>query len=306
MSEGITQQDRQEMYDTMCRYVWRIDQCDKEGVIATFTKDAVVQDFRGTVFDAANGGARGFGDRHIPQPRGTRTGQHWFQPIAFESVGGGARMTSYWSGVKIAADGNPPALTSLGMYRDTFVKENGKWLMKEKIISPWHNESAPVGHQPLHRVHAAATSMPGAGLSAEDRYEMIDNLNMYTWSLDRGDGPGATGVFTRDGVLAMYNGDVFEGREALSKRFDPANRPTFRGVQHHAQPLIIEPFEDGYVMYSYWRATRWPAGEQPRLASIGHYRHVFVKEDGKWRFKRQEVNRWDNETPPTVDVGRDA
>jgi hypothetical protein len=59
-------------------------------------------------------------------------------------------------------------------------------------------------------------------------------------------------------------------------------------------------------MYSYWRATRWPAGEQSRLASIGHYRHVFVKEDGRWRFKRQEVNRWDNETPPTVDIGRDA
>jgi hypothetical protein len=44
MSEAkISLEDRQEMYDTLARYVWSMDTGDIEGVVATITPDGTVR-----------------------------------------------------------------------------------------------------------------------------------------------------------------------------------------------------------------------------------------------------------------------
>ena len=51
--DTISLEDRQEMYDTLARYVWSMDTGDIEGVVATFMPDGVVKDVIGTRWDAA-------------------------------------------------------------------------------------------------------------------------------------------------------------------------------------------------------------------------------------------------------------
>ena len=51
--EKISLEDRQEIYDTLARYVWGMDTGDIEGVVATFTPDGVVKDVTGKRWDAA-------------------------------------------------------------------------------------------------------------------------------------------------------------------------------------------------------------------------------------------------------------
>src|SRR2546423_15436525 len=60
MSEAkMSLEDRQEIYDTLARYVWSMDTGDIEGVVAAFTADGVVKDVTGKQWDAAAGGVRG-------------------------------------------------------------------------------------------------------------------------------------------------------------------------------------------------------------------------------------------------------
>ena len=35
-------------------------------------------------------------------------------------------------------------MRAMGSYVDTCVKVDGTWLIKEKIIDPWNNETAPI------------------------------------------------------------------------------------------------------------------------------------------------------------------
>jgi len=82
----ISLEDRQEMYDTLARYVWSMDTGDIEGVVATFTPDGVVKDVTGKRWDAAQGGARGFATHFLTRPN-RRGGQHHVQHLFVEKAG---------------------------------------------------------------------------------------------------------------------------------------------------------------------------------------------------------------------------
>src|SRR5262249_60694658 len=66
--EKISLEDRQEIYDTLARYVWGMDTGDIEGVVATCTPDGVVKDVTGKRWEAAQGGARGFATHFLTRP----------------------------------------------------------------------------------------------------------------------------------------------------------------------------------------------------------------------------------------------
>src|SRR2546427_11430030 len=96
MSEAkMSLEDRQDIYDTLARYVWSMDTGDIEGVVATFTPDGVVKDVSGKRWDAAAGGVRGFATPFLDRPhRGG--GQHPVQhPLIHKTAGGGQRVSSY-------------------------------------------------------------------------------------------------------------------------------------------------------------------------------------------------------------------
>ena len=143
MSASISQRDRQEIYDVLAWYVWCIDTGDREGVVGCFTPDGIVKDISGNLWDAAKEGALGFAKRYI-NPPGRIGGQHWVQHLAVEDAGEGAyRVTSYWYSANPPREGGPKPISQLGRYIDTCVKLDGRWLIREKIIDPWNDETVP-------------------------------------------------------------------------------------------------------------------------------------------------------------------
>jgi hypothetical protein len=139
----ISLQERQEIYDTLARYVWGMDTGDIEGVVATFTSDGEVKDVTGKRWDAAAGGARGFATHFLTRPN-RRGGQHHVQHLFVEPAAGGYRVTSYWVSIRWDTAGDHKAIRAMGSYLDTCVKVDGRWLIKEKIIDPWNSETAPL------------------------------------------------------------------------------------------------------------------------------------------------------------------
>jgi hypothetical protein len=141
---SISLAERQEIYDTLARYVWCMDTGDIEGVVATFTPDGVVKDVTGKHWDVAAGGARGFATHFLTRPN-RRGGQHHMQHLFVEPAqGGGYRVTSYWVSIQWDAESGTKAIRAMGSYVDTCVQVNGQWRMQEKIIDPWNSASAPI------------------------------------------------------------------------------------------------------------------------------------------------------------------
>ncbi|HXH10346.1 MAG TPA: nuclear transport factor 2 family protein [Alphaproteobacteria bacterium] len=144
----ISLEDRQEIYDTLARYVWGMDTADIEGVVATFTPDGVVTDVTGKRWDAAAGGVRGFATHFLTRPN-RRGGQHHVQHLFVEpAAGGGYRVTSYWVSMQWDAEHDQKFIRAMGSYVDICVKVEGRWLIREKIIDPWNSATAPIA-QPI-------------------------------------------------------------------------------------------------------------------------------------------------------------
>jgi hypothetical protein len=143
MTTNLSIQDRQAIHDVLAWYVWCIDTGDREGLVGCFTSDGIVKDISDNLWDASKEGALGFAKRYIDPP-GRLGGQHWVQHLALEDAGDGAyRMTSYWYSARPPAEGEPFPIRTLGRYLDTCVKVDGRWLIREKIIDPWNNETVP-------------------------------------------------------------------------------------------------------------------------------------------------------------------
>jgi hypothetical protein len=140
----ISLEDRQDIYETLARYVWGMDTGDIEAVVATFTSDGVVKDVTGKRWDAAAGGARGFATHFLTRPN-RRGGQHHVQHLFVEPAhGGGYCIISYWVSMQWDAEDDRKLIRAMGSYRDTCVKVNGQWRIKEKIIEPWNSATAPM------------------------------------------------------------------------------------------------------------------------------------------------------------------
>jgi hypothetical protein len=143
MPSNLSLQEREAVYDTLRRYLWCMDTRDVEGAVATFTADAEVKDITGRRWDAPNRGARGFAE-HFLLPERDSAGQHWVQFMEIDDIADGAvKVTAYWLGATWGAD-DSRFVNTLGSYVDTVVKVDGKWLIREKVIDPWNNETVPM------------------------------------------------------------------------------------------------------------------------------------------------------------------
>ncbi len=69
--------------------------------------------------------------------------QHHIQPVNAEKTADGYVVTSYWLAATRQA-GSPPRVFATGYYLDTCVQADGEWLIKEKQIKGWDNETAPL------------------------------------------------------------------------------------------------------------------------------------------------------------------
>jgi hypothetical protein len=140
--------------------------------------------------------------------------------------------------------------------------------------------------------------MPDALISHADREAIYENLRRYCWYLDQADGDGVAATFTRDGVVESTAGRYQNPGGLQEFVAGAATMQGFFGRQHHAQPLLIEKTDEGYLLTSYWMVLTQHAGSSPFLVYNGWYRDTCVLEDGHWRFKHKIISRWDLESAP--------
>ena len=141
---SLSPEDRDAVYDVLRRYIWCMDTGDIDGIAATFTSDGTVKDITGTHWDGPDAPRR-FAAHFIERPN-RPAGQHWVQHMSLDdSAAGSAHVTSYWFTVVRDSDDDRKFVTNLGRYIDTCVKLDGRWLIKEKLIDPWNNETVLAG-----------------------------------------------------------------------------------------------------------------------------------------------------------------
>jgi uncharacterized protein (TIGR02246 family) len=140
---SLSLEDRDAVYDVLRRYIWCMDTGDIDGIAATFTRDGTVKDITGTRWDGSDA-ARNFASHFINRAN-RPAGQHWVQHMSLDdSIDASARVTSYWFTVA-REDDDRKFVTNLGRYIDTCVKVDGRWLIKDKQIDPWNNETVLAG-----------------------------------------------------------------------------------------------------------------------------------------------------------------
>ena len=137
-------EDRFAIEDLLRAYALAMDFGDIEAVPALFTTDGSVRDVQGRLWDAAAGGPRAFAARWIVPP-GAKRGQHWIQHMRTERLADNAyRLLSYWSATQWLPNSPAPVTGALGLYTDTVVRGDGRWLIQEKIIDRWETGSPGV------------------------------------------------------------------------------------------------------------------------------------------------------------------
>jgi SnoaL-like domain len=130
-------EDRLAIEDLLLEYARAMDFGEIDAVAALFTPDGRVRDISGKLWDAAAGGPRGFAARWLTPPD-ARRGQHWIQRVRTERISDDAyRLLSYWSSTRWGAASPAPVMGALGLYTDTVVRRDGRWMFQEKIIDRW-------------------------------------------------------------------------------------------------------------------------------------------------------------------------
>jgi hypothetical protein len=135
-------------------------------------------------------------------------------------------------------------------------------------------------------------------ISHAAREAIYANLRRYCWHLDHADGEGVASTFTRGGVVESTSGRFHNPGGLQQFVAQAATMEGFFGRQHHAQPLLLEPADEGYLLTSYWIVLTQHAGSTPFLVYNGWYQDTCVLEDGAWRVKHKIIRRWDHENAP--------
>jgi uncharacterized protein (TIGR02246 family) len=142
----LTALDRLDVQELLARYAWAIDTLDVEGYVGVFTPDATLS-LRGVRYqgqEEIRNFARGLFARSNFPGR-----QHHNDQILIEAHPEGAAVRSY-SQITQRFDDGSCHLILAGMYLDTCVRREERWLFSERLYDVW-----PTSSPELHGLRSA-------------------------------------------------------------------------------------------------------------------------------------------------------
>ena len=145
--------DKLMIQDTMSSYVFALDTLDPEGVASKFTQDGIftvglkpdgtrtVRKGRAEIMAYVAPGRDRPNSDVAADTHGRRFSpvRHVVTSLIIDLQGDSATAESFWLEIKANgrnADGMglPPTVRNMGRYEDIFVKQNGKWLIKQRTV----------------------------------------------------------------------------------------------------------------------------------------------------------------------------
>jgi|SRR5581483_7317101 len=145
----------------------------------------------------------------------------------------------------------------------------------------------------------AQRARAGEGVAAqlqrlEDREAIRALFVEYGRTLDNRDFAGFAQLFASDGEFVGGGGASAKGREAvgaLLERLITTNYPDSKGRNFHMffNESITVAGEEATAVSKGAFVSAGGRGSRPELLQVATYRDRFVKEDGRWRFKRREI-----------------
>ncbi|WP_198147484.1 nuclear transport factor 2 family protein [Sphingobium chungbukense] len=162
----------------------------------------------------------------------------------------------------------------------------------------------------------AAAAVPGLAqakgsvarpLTVEDRIGLQDLHTEYVWAYDCSDEQGFIDLFAKDGMV-IGHGTWHRDEAAMRKWFryllDIRDKADDYWL-HEASQFRFEGDGGNCIVYCYathFRGTPaskpYPAEVTMGVRSLGYFVNDCVKEDGRWKFRRFTINRWDNHAQP--------
>jgi hypothetical protein len=135
----ISLADRQAIIDLVNAYAFALDTGDHDGVAAAFTADGYIKLPNGSEYRGSDQ-LRQFVSDAMKNPT-FRGHQHNIEPLYFEAVPGGYKLSSYWM-ILFWQNGTPPSVEMMGYSDDTVTKVDGEWRIKERIVGSWTSETS--------------------------------------------------------------------------------------------------------------------------------------------------------------------
>jgi len=134
---ALTAEDRLEIHDLYARYAWALGTGDTESFVACFTSDAVYTE---DIFEEADRRVGAAAIRAAIESfrngHGFPGHQHHAGHIVIE--GNNARANAKAFCFVTHCSGEPPyPIRMTGYYTDVVVKQDGRWLFKERLVRDW-------------------------------------------------------------------------------------------------------------------------------------------------------------------------
>jgi hypothetical protein len=234
--------------------------------------------------------------------RGGMINRHFASNVIIQPSAQGATGTHYEVVFTVGQNGRQSAIARTGRYEDTYVKVRDGWRVETRkfypsITTPEADKAAmpqtpaPAGAAPRPPivVEHQRTGTPTA-LTALDYLEIQQLVASYGHALDNGlaqadNGPAYAGLFTPDGV-AFRSLRGFESLAAIAR----AQPHGPRYARHFLTNVTIAPSPEGATGEQYLVVIDPPEDGKPGgLFLGGHYEDIYVKIDGRWRYKSRTL-----------------
>jgi len=139
-----------------------------------------------------------------------------------------------------------------------------------------------------------------AEISYEDRQDVYDLINRYSFGVDTYDTDLLMTLFTEEGVFRVYNGGRQvgnrEGREARYTEFtERAQNRIQNGAgqsRHFITNIVIDQLDENHIVAKVMAmSTNMVPGEPaPTVNAIGYYDFEFVKVNEQWKIDSLELH----------------
>ena len=145
-------------------------------------------------------------------------------------------------------------------------------------------------------------------LTGADIAEIEQLYARYSQGLDFQDEELYLSAWADDAVFTTGGGEVWDGKEALRRRFRQGGRPEGgEGVTttHNNTSILIEGTAEGAKGRGYWIVLD-TSETPPRMVMAGHYFDTFVRTPDGWRIKTRgsmrgwSRTRWETESRSTA------